>query len=153
MKKLLIPIIIVVGISTIVVLSYGKQDSSTSNKPSTALDTTIAKPNTQENGPAGLYTEYSAEKLAQTPADGKNVIFFHASWCPSCRSADKDIKNNLSSIPENLTILKTDYDTQKNLRKKYGVTGQHTFVQVDSEGEMITKWSGGDLSTIISRIK
>lgn len=152
MKKLLLPIIIIIGISILVILSYGKSDSTTNNKPDTVLDTYTER-NTEENTEAGLYTDYSAEKLDQTPTDGKNIIFFHANWCPTCRAADKDIKNNLSSIPKNLTILKTDYDTQKDLRKKYGVTGQHTFVQVDSEGKMITKWSGGDLSTIISRIK
>jgi len=46
-------------------------------------------------------------------------------------------------IPENLTILKADFDSDLELRKKYGVVAQHTFVVVDENGEEIKKWVGG----------
>jgi thiol-disulfide isomerase/thioredoxin len=89
-----------------------------------------------------------------TPVAGmKNLLFFHASWCPTCRAADANIKANLLSIPPGLTIHQVDYDTSTDLKKKYGVTYQHTFVQVDEKGEMIAKWSSGDLDTIIQKIK
>lgn len=71
------------------------------------------------------------------------VIFFHANWCPSCRAADSAITTELENIPANLNILKADFDTQLELRKKYGVTSQHTFVLIDTEGNEIKKWVGG----------
>jgi len=83
----------------------------------------------------------------------KNVLFFYASWCPTCRAADADITAKQSSIPSGLVIHKVDYDDSSELKKKYGVMYQHTFVQVDEKGEMIAKWSGGDLDTIIQKIK
>lgn len=91
---------------------------------------------------------------AGVPVAGmKNVLFFYASWCPTCRAADADITAKQSSIPKGVVIHKVDYDTATDLKKKYGVTYQHTFVQVDEKGEMITKWSGGDLATIVAKLK
>jgi hypothetical protein len=49
--------------------------------------------------------------------------------------------------------LKTDYDSNNELKKKYGVTYQHTFVQIDSNGNMITKWNGGDIDTLKQNLK
>ena len=37
-------------------------------------------------------------------------------------------------------LIKVDYDTEKDLKKQYGVTIQHTLVQTDSDGNKIAKW-------------
>lgn len=82
------------------------------------------------------------------------MLFFHAPWCPSCRGLNSNIEANRDDIPASLTILKTDYDTETALKQKYGVTIQHTLVQVDKDGNLIKKWSGGGtLTTIINQIK
>jgi hypothetical protein len=50
--------------------------------------------------------------------------------------------------------LKVDYESSTELKKKYGVTYQHTLVQVDAQGNMITKWSGGNtLESLLEKIK
>lgn len=101
----------------------------------------------------GSYESYSAEKIAMAEA-GDVVLFFHASWCPSCRVLNSDIEKNMSAIPAGVTILKTDYDKETELKKKYGVTSQHTLVQVDKDGNLIKKWSGGSkLENLISQIQ
>lgn len=101
----------------------------------------------------GGYESYSPEKLTFAE-NGNVVLFFHASWCPYCRTAEADINKNTSSIPSDLLILKTDYDTQTALKQKYGVTVQHTFVQVDKDGNQITKWIGSEsLAEIVSKVK
>lgn len=86
-------------------------------------------------------------------SDKKRVLFFHAPWCPTCRPADAAFQKDAAMIPENVVLFKTDYDTSSELKKKYGVTYQHTFVQVDAEGNEITKWNGGQLSEFIANIK
>jgi len=99
----------------------------------------------------GNYETYSAEKLARADT-GKVILFFHASWCPTCRAHDSEIMKNLESIPGGVHILKLNFDTETELRKKYGVTVQHTLVQVNSSGDQITKWSGGNtLASVLSR--
>jgi thioredoxin 1 len=99
---------------------------------------------------AGSYTTYAPEKIGQNE---KTVLFFNASWCPTCRSADADIKAKVGTIPAGVSILSVDYDTYKDLKQKYGVTTQHTFVQVDKNGTKISSWKGGALSTIITNIQ
>lgn len=102
---------------------------------------------------AGSYEAYSADKIARAE-NGDVVLFFHASWCPSCRGLNSNIEANREDIPSNLTILKTDYDTNTALKQKYGVTTQHTLVQVDKDGNLIKKWSGGGtLTSIVSQVK
>lgn len=110
------------------------------------------KPVVEETS-AGSYEAYSSEKLARAE-NGDVVLFFHASWCPSCRGLNADIEKNIGSIPAGVTILKTDYDTQTELKKKYGVTYQHTLVQVDKDGNMLKKWSGSSsLAKLLSQIQ
>ena len=103
---------------------------------------------------AGSYEAYSGEKVMLASNDHNVVLFFRASWCPSCIGVDKNIKANLNNIPSNLHILDVNYDNSSDLKKKYGVTYQHTFVQVDKDGNMIKKWSGSPtLASIISEVK
>lgn len=88
---------------------------------------------------AGSYSDYDQAKLANA-LTGKVVLNFSAPWCPICREADKNFK--ASKTPDGLTLLKVDYDSSTALKRKYGVTYQHTFVQVDKDGNLLKKWSG-----------
>lgn len=100
----------------------------------------------------GSYEAYAPEKLARAET-GDVVLFFHASWCPSCRGLSADIESNLAAIPAQVSILKVDYDAESELKKKYGVTYQHTLVQVAADGTLIKKWSGAPtLSSLVSEI-
>lgn len=101
----------------------------------------------------GSYEVYDPSKLALAEK-GKVVLFFKASWCPSCRALDADIKANMGAIPGGVTILEVDYDKSGDLKQKYGVTMQHTLVQVDAKGNLLNKWSGGNtLTSVIEKIK
>ena len=97
------------------------------------------------------YVDYSEQTYAEN-SDKKRVIFFHASWCPTCKIANTDFENNEEQIPEDVIVLKTDYDTQTELKNKYGITYQHTFVQVDANGNEVAKWNGGGVSQLKSQL-
>lgn len=103
----------------------------------------------------GFYETYAPEKVALHASISHDVVlFFRASWCPTCRAVDADIKTNLSKIPSSLAILDVDYDNSTALKQKYGVTYQHTFVQVDKDGNLIKKWSGSPtLSALVSEVQ
>jgi thiol-disulfide isomerase/thioredoxin len=77
------------------------------------------------------------------------VLFFNAAWCSTCKIARDNFEASLDQIPSDLTVVVVDFDDSSELRKKYGVTLQHTFVQIDGMGEMVKKWSG---STSIEQI-
>lgn len=102
----------------------------------------------------GSYEAYASEKVALASATQDVVLFFRASWCPTCRAVDADIKANLGKIPPSLAILDVDYDNSTALKQKYGVTYQHTFVQVDKDGNLIKKWSGSPtLTALVAEVK
>lgn len=117
----------------------GSNDSTTeeiSQQTTQPQDSKTTETTTQTN-PNG-YQDYDAASVAQT--DGKKILFFHASWCPTCKALDQNIRAGV--IPADLTIFKVNYDTADALRKKHGVTYQHTLVQVDDGGEQLNKWFG-----------
>jgi thioredoxin-like negative regulator of GroEL len=142
-------VVILLVIASIYVFS---QDNS--DKVAETQDTKTANDNVPlVSGTAGVYTEYSLEKLALV--EGKDILlFFHASWCEECHELNKNINEHLNEIPENVTILKVDYDNSTELKKKYGVTRQYTLVQVDIEGDMINKFSGSStLAKVLTKIQ
>lgn len=91
----------------------------------------------------GKYDAFSQDKLAA--ADGDVYLFFHASWCPQCRSIESGIESQ--GVPSGITILKVDYDSNQALRQKYGVTIQTTFVKVTQDGEFISRYVAYDEPT------
>ena len=102
----------------------------------------------------GSYKDYSAaEVLAEQAAGQKVVLYFYAPWCPFCRAADADFKANPDKIPAGVTVLKTLYDSETALKQKYGVTYQHTFVQIDNNGNQVTKWVSGDTGFLVKNVK
>lgn len=98
------------------------------------------------------YVGYT-QKAFDEAVSMKRVLFFAASWCPTCRGADADFNANLGKIPNDVVIFKTDYDTETALKTKYGITHQHTFVFVNAKGEVLKKWLGGATAEIIANTK
>jgi len=101
----------------------------------------------------GSFTDYDANSLALAE-NGTVVLFFHASWCPSCRGLEDDINANLSAIPDNTHIVKVDYDEATELKRTYSVTRQHTMVVVDQNGTELRKLTGlsSTLNQLVSQI-
>lgn len=139
-------LLVLVGISLVIVsaLSYVllvPKNDSTVKTENTAKDLPLGNPSTESNQVApGKYVEYSEEVLAST--SGTRLLFFHAPWCPQCREIESDLKE--ASLPENVTILKVDYDSNQALRQKYGVTIQTTFIKLDEKGDKVASYVAYD---------
>lgn len=104
----------------------------------TASDEAIEGAISETTELAGVYAEYDSSLLGQNDT---TVLAFFADWCPSCVAADSAISGE--EVPDGLSILKVDFDNSTDLRQEYGVTTQHTFIQVDADGNLIKKWVGG----------
>ena len=103
-------------------------------------------------GSARQVTYTEGMKFEDYAQDGPTVLFFKAGWCPTCGIAQKDLDQNLSDLPSNVTIVTVDYDTYTDLKTKYGVTYQHTFVQIDTEANLVAIWNGGGVQEIAENI-
>lgn len=88
---------------------------------------------------AGRYVTYDATTIA-SQGYTQTILFFHAAWCPECRAFEQAIES--SAIPDGVQIVKVDYDTATELRQKYGVTLQSTFVEVAADGSKKALWVG-----------
>lgn len=88
---------------------------------------------------AGMYKDHTASALpASVLSDGTiKVLFFYAGWCPNCRAANTTLTSWYGTGDGLLTTHKIDYDAEKSLRQKYGVTYQHTFVKIDGQGNLV----------------
>ena len=125
-------IILVIFSSIAYVALMPKNDSNQKpQKNPSSSSTNQGVPTPVSSVQPGSYVAYSPEAISTTP--GTKLLFFHAPWCPQCREIEADIKNR--GVPENVTVFKVDYDSSQELRRKYGVTIQTTFVKVNSEGE------------------
>lgn len=82
------------------------------------------------------YHPYNEELLWR---NSSTVLFFNASWCPSCIVAHHSLDSEEYSSWD-IMVLDIDYDSNEKLRKKYAVASQHTFVQVNAEWELVKKW-------------
>ena len=110
------------------------------------------------NSGESRYVEHSKTALAKA-AGNRRVLFFYASWCPTCQPTDANLKENTGRIPEDLTVIRVNYNDpetdqeEKDLAKKYNVVYQHTFVQIDAEGNMVTGWNGGQIDELLAKTK
>lgn len=127
-------ILIIIAVLLVIGLVILRSEPAVSPSHENTSTTQEASSNT---GEAGSYVDYSETALAE--AEGTKILFFHASWCPQCRALDADIKEQ--GVPAGTTILKVDYDTAQDLRRKYGVTLQTTVVKVDAQGNLVSKFT------------
>lgn len=136
---------IFIGSILLIVLSQNASMNTTSNDNADviSLNDNNIEDDKIKGVNSGTYEAYSSEKLEMN-SDKKQILFFHANWCPTCRILETYITSNLTEIPKDVVIYKVDYDSNTDLKRKYGITYQHTLVYVDSNGELIDKWAGSN---------
>jgi thiol-disulfide isomerase/thioredoxin len=120
-----------------------RQLDDTGQPPSQTDQSLVAQNNRYQNYSEGAFT------AAQ---DQRRVLFFYAPWCPTCRPLNQQLSENTNQIPEDVVIFRTNYDTSTKLKNQYGVTYQHTFVQVDRDGNKLKIWNGGNLQDLLENI-
>lgn len=138
-KRILITVFalvaVIVGVLVVFATTRGGETvpptGGTTSQPSSSPPST-AEPSTTPTAQVtpGAYVDYSETAIQN--AEGRVLLFFHAPWCPQCRSIESDIL--AAGVPDGVTIIKIDYDSNQALRQQYGVTLQTTFVEVDSAG-------------------
>lgn len=103
------------------------------------------------------YRTYKQSSLEED-VDKKRVLYFYANWCSTCRPVDGEFNRRESEIPEDVIIIRINYndsdtdDAERALANKYAITYQHTFVEIDENGEVTKKWNGGGLSELLENL-
>ena len=89
-----------------------------------------------------FYIDYNDAQYDRHLGKDPLILFFYAAWCPLCRSSDATLEEAFPDLKGGVIWMKVDYDTELELRKKYGVTYQDTFVILDASGEVVKKDNG-----------
>ncbi|MEA3322752.1 MAG: thioredoxin family protein [Patescibacteria group bacterium] len=96
----------------------------------------------------GNYADINQEDFERT------ILFFTAPWCPNCTETGNNIEAEQKEIPDNVAVVRVDFDNESELREKYHVEKQHTFVLVDKNGKEISRWNNSTtVEEIIDNIK
>lgn len=152
-KRILVAIVVlavvIVGAVGVFALATPRDDTAAPRPTLTAEPETESTPSATPDEPtetvtAGTYVEYSNTAIAD--AVGTRLLFFHAPWCPQCRAVEEDIL--ASGVPDGVTIIKVDYDSNQALRQQYGVTLQTTFVEVDAAGAPVETFVAYETPTL-----
>jgi len=107
-------------------------------------------PANDANGKVVGYTTLdNARMKAET---GAAVLFFNAAWCPTCRAALADLTSRQGELGD-ITVFLVDYDSEKDLKRRYAVSAQHTFVQIDTNGDAVLLWNGGATDMLLHKIE
>ena len=89
------------------------------------------------------YVEFSDAAVKQALTEGKQVVlFFRTNWCSTCNEIESNINSEAITFPDNVVILKIDYDTATDLKVRYKVTDEGTLVYVDENMEEIHRQQG-----------
>lgn len=144
-KQFFIPGIVIVILASMLFIAFGRNTvSDNTNQQSLIEDERVGATN---------YITYSPENLKNAQENGRTILYFWASWCPTCKILDQELKERGTELPGNVTILQVNYDAAKELKQKYQITQQHTLVQIDKDGNEVTKWIGGNLDVIKEQLK
>lgn len=130
---------------------FGSPKQEDKPKPPADQSMMMMVGDTESMGMVPPFKNFTDLKSAQTAAmDKPTVLFFYATWCPTCQAAKKDLQANADAL-KGINLLIVDYDNSDDLKKKYGVTYQHTFVSIDSAGVALATWNGGGSKELLDR--
>jgi len=96
---------------------------------------------------AAPHVKFTQSAFDAAQAAGKSIVVeVTAPWCPTCK-AQEPIVNSLMAKPElkNVTLMKVDFDSQKDVLQKFRVSQQSTLIAFKGKAE--TARSTGDTTT------
>lgn len=71
--------------------------------------------------------------------DSKLLLIFGADWCGYCKVLEADVDKNLSEFMDGYVVCHVDYDSNRELARKYGVRSIPHSVVLDGEKVLSTK--------------
>lgn len=99
------------------------------------------------------YITYTQSHNDSIIGKSPTVLFFHADWCPTCRTIESNINDELASFPAGTQILKVNFDKETKLKQDYEVFVQSTLIVLDSAGNVVKKLAAPSNKELIAAIK
>lgn len=71
--------------------------------------------------------------------DFESILFFHAAWCPYCIANNTKLEAWYAEKHFPRSVYKIDFDTADELKARFGVTNQDTFILIGRDGNEIKR--------------
>ena len=100
---------------------------------------------------------FDAKAFAEAQKAGKPIfVGIHASWCPICK-AQKPILSELMTDPKfkNLVYFVIDFDSQKDLVRRFGARMQSTLISFKGnaeQGRSVGDTSRGSIAALLNKV-
>ena len=108
------------------------------NRPQVSSASPVASSAAAVKPPAGQQATVYAALLEGAIGNGvPAILFFKANWCPKCRAHDEKLRVWYGTEEFPMSVYAVDYDNSLELKSRYGVVQQHTFVKIDGEGNLV----------------
>jgi len=101
-------------------------------------------------------TPFDAKAFADAQSAGKPIlVWVHATWCPTCK-AQTPILGELTDDPKfkGLAFFRIDFDSQKDLVKRFGVRMQSTLIAFKGnreQGRSTGDTNRASISTLLNK--
>ncbi len=151
--KVLPMIAVLILIPLLALSAGGKSEKQKEPQNTMVFENTMMMVDTSgRQNEAELFIPYKdSQQVMMLAEELPTVLFFNASWCPTCRKAREDFIANSDALM-GVNLILVDYDNSDELQKKYGITYQHTFVQIDANGKALATWNGGATNELLANI-
>lgn len=159
MKYFIILFRIVLGIVAYTISSGGKKNTVNDTDSIITKDQTsvMAPTGIMDDGTSSRYVYYASGILGDYDGQ-RRVLFFYASWCPTCQPVDRELNEKADSIPSNTVVLRVNYndpdtdEEERNLAATYNIPYQHTFILLDQDGNVLKTWNGGGVDEVLDAL-
>ena len=147
-------IILLLGIISIITVYFKLNTPKPTNfDPKNMKNLMQIKPGESNKNSGDFITKDEYHKNIDKYKNRKLIYFFKTDWCFACKVVSADARANLNLIPSNVVFVELDFDTENELRERYQVTVQTTFVQVDKDGNKINMWRADNIKDALRGIK
>ena len=147
-------IILILGIIGIITVYFKLNTPEPTNfDPKNMQNLMQIKPGESNKNSGDFITKDEYHKNIDKYKNRKLIYFFKTDWCFACKVVSADARANLNLIPSNVVFVELDFDTENELRERYQVTVQTTFVHVDKDGNKINMWRADNIKDALRGIK
>lgn len=115
-----------------------RNSTTPNNQPGkTATNLVVEEASPDDNG----YLPFTQASF-DSQKNKRRVLFFYAAWCTTCRPVNAEFLQDGKKIPDDVVVFRVNFrdsdtdETENMLAKKYQITYQHTFIQVNKNGEV-----------------
>jgi thiol:disulfide interchange protein len=151
MKRNQIVLLIFIVILVIIGLAYSQTRKNTSMFSNSSIDTKESSVSSGDELSGQNYKDYSKADFDSALSNGKVVLlYFTANWCPICKDQEPVNLEAYSTLSDDESIEVFEVNILDNettredeeIADEYNVTYQHTFIVIDSSGEVSFRYTG-----------